>query len=65
MLYRTKLYIMTLWVKISFILGLFFFEKERRKQMVTVTPSAKEKLSQILKEKQSSAAIRVYIAGFG
>ncbi|TCS83554.1 hypothetical protein EDD72_104109 [Tepidibacillus fermentans] len=33
--------------------------------MVTVTPNAKDKLAQILKEKESSAAIRVYIAGFG
>ncbi|GBF12638.1 hypothetical protein HK1_02705 [Tepidibacillus sp. HK-1] len=33
--------------------------------MVSVTPSAKDKLEELLKEKQSSAAIRVYIAGFG
>lgn len=33
--------------------------------MVTVTTSAKEQLSQLLKEKQATAAIRVYIAGFG
>ncbi len=32
---------------------------------VIVTPTAKEKLAQLLVEKQSSAAIRVYIAGFG
>lgn len=33
--------------------------------MVTVTTSAKEQLSQLLKEKQATAAIRVYVAGFG
>lgn len=33
--------------------------------MVTVTPSAKEQLTQILKEKESTAAVRVYVAGFG
>lgn len=33
--------------------------------MVTCTPSAKEQLAQLLKEKESNAAVRVYIAGFG
>jgi len=33
--------------------------------MVTVTSNANEQLTQILKEKQSNSAVRVYIAGFG
>lgn len=33
--------------------------------MVTVTATAKEQLAQLLQEKQSEAAVRVYIAGFG
>ena len=33
--------------------------------MVIVTQSAKEQLTQVLKEKQSDAAVRVYVAGFG
>lgn len=33
--------------------------------MVTVTPTAVDQLTKVLKEKETSAAIRVYIAGFG
>ena len=33
--------------------------------MVTVTPSAKEQLAQLLKEKETKASVRVYVAGFG
>lgn len=33
--------------------------------MVTVTPNAQDQLFQVLNEKESKVAVRVYVAGFG